>query len=156
MSPARRDSNRAIDEQIGANVRKLRNALGMSQQRLAEMLGVTFQQVQKYEKGSNRVAGSTLFRIAQVMNLPVGALFADIPGAASDEEQSGFDRLATKAEVGRLRDTIASASAILARAGIPLTGTAFVGNGRAYVDLDTPPAPLRPAAAPRPAVHSSR
>jgi len=115
MSPARKDSNRAIDEQIGANVRKLRHALGMSQQRLAELLGMTFQQVQKYEKGSNRIAGSTLFRIAQVMNLPVGALFADIPGAASAEDQSGFDRLATAAERDRLRDIIASASAILAR-----------------------------------------
>ena len=156
MSPARKDRNRAIDAQIGANVRTLRQAAGWSQERLAGMLGITFQQIQKYEKGQNRIAGSMLFRIAQVLNLPVGALFADIPGAASADEQSGFDRLATKAEVGRLRDTIASASAILARAGIPLTGTAFVGKGRAYVDLDTPPAPLGPAAAPRPAVHSSR
>lgn len=115
MSPARKDQNRAIDEQIGRNVRALRLAAGMSQERLAEMLGITFQQVQKYEKGANRIAGSALFRIAQVMNLPVGALFADIPGAASAEDQSGFDRLATKAERDRLRDTIASASAILAR-----------------------------------------
>ena len=115
MSPAKKTSNRAIDEQIGKNIRALRAARGMSQERLGEMVGVTFQQIQKYEKGSNRVAGSMLFRITQVFDIPVGTLFADIPGAASETEQSGFDRLATRAEVDRLRDNIATASAILAR-----------------------------------------
>jgi transcriptional regulator with XRE-family HTH domain len=149
MSPARKDQNRAIDAQIGANVRTLRQAAGWSQERLAGMLGITFQQIQKYEKGQNRIAGSMLFRIAQVLNLPVGALFAYIPGAASEEDQSGFDRLATAAERDRLHDTIASAIAILSKAG---------ATGRIRVPLDQAAtgAPFGGHAAQIPAVHSSR
>lgn len=122
MSPATKTSNRQIDEQIGRNIRALRGARGMSQERLGDTIGVTFQQIQKYEKGSNRVAGSTLFRIAQVFDVPVGTLFADVPGAASESEQSGFDRLATRAEVDRLRDSIAAATAVLARSGVAPNG----------------------------------
>ena len=59
-----------IDQTIGQRVRARRLELGMSQERLAEMLGVTFQQVQKYEKGVNRIAASRLLNIAAALELP--------------------------------------------------------------------------------------
>lgn len=65
----------ANDRRIGARVRARRLEIGMSQERLAELLGVTFQQVQKYEKGVNRIAASRLFDIAAALNLPVGAFY---------------------------------------------------------------------------------
>ncbi len=63
------------DRRIGQRVRTRRLELGMSQERLAEILGVTFQQVQKYEKGVNRIAASRLFDIACALDMPVGRFF---------------------------------------------------------------------------------
>ena len=57
----------AIDSYVGARIRMRRQLLGMSQERLAEQIGVTFQQVQKYEKGINRIGASRLQRIAEVL-----------------------------------------------------------------------------------------
>jgi len=57
----------AIDSYVGARIRTRRQQLGMSQERLAEQIGVTFQQVQKYEKGINRIGASRLQRIADVL-----------------------------------------------------------------------------------------
>ena len=56
-----------IDKHVGSRIRERRKELGMSQERLAEHLGLTFQQVQKYERGSNRVSASKLFEIAQAL-----------------------------------------------------------------------------------------
>jgi transcriptional regulator with XRE-family HTH domain len=58
-----------IDQQVGARLRMQRMLVGMSQEKLGEALGVTFQQIQKYEKGSNRVSASTLKQIARVLNV---------------------------------------------------------------------------------------
>ena len=58
-----------------------RNMLGMSQEKLGESLGITFQQVQKYEKGTNRVGASRLQDIASIMNAPVAFFFEDAPGS---------------------------------------------------------------------------
>lgn len=57
----------AIDSYVGARIRMRRQLLGMSQERLGEQIGVTFQQVQKYEKGINRIGASRLQRIAEVL-----------------------------------------------------------------------------------------
>jgi transcriptional regulator with XRE-family HTH domain len=62
--------------------------LGMSQEKLGEMLGITFQQIQKYEKGTNRVGASRLQAISSVMNVPVAYFFEDAPG--QDHNRSGF------------------------------------------------------------------
>ena len=61
----------AIDRKIGQRVRSRRLEIGMSQERLAELLGITFQQVQKYEKGVNRIAASRLFDISAALQQPV-------------------------------------------------------------------------------------
>jgi transcriptional regulator with XRE-family HTH domain len=77
-----------IDIHVGSRVRLRRNMLGMSQEKLGEMLGITFQQIQKYEKGTNRVGASRLQAISTVMNVPVSYFFEDAPG--QDENRSGF------------------------------------------------------------------
>ena len=69
-----------IDVHVGSRVRLRRNMLGMSQEKLGEALGITFQQIQKYEKGANRVGASRLQAIATVMNVPVSFFFEDAPG----------------------------------------------------------------------------
>ena len=66
-----------IDIAIGARIRLRRRGLGMTQEVLAQHLGLTFQQVQKYEKGVNRVSGSTLVRVAQALRMRPGVLLGD-------------------------------------------------------------------------------
>ncbi|QDZ01286.1 helix-turn-helix transcriptional regulator [Nitratireductor mangrovi] len=68
-----------IDIHVGSRVRLRRNMLGMSQEKLGESLGVTFQQIQKYEKGTNRVGASRLQAIATILNVPVSFFFEDAP-----------------------------------------------------------------------------
>ncbi|RUM23467.1 XRE family transcriptional regulator [Rhizobium vallis] len=65
----------AIDGYVGARIRMRRQLLGMSQERLADQIGVTFQQVQKYEKGINRIGASRLQRIADVLHTSVSFFF---------------------------------------------------------------------------------
>ena len=64
-----------VDVHVGTRVRLRRKVLKMSQEKLGDMLGVTFQQVQKYERGSNRVGASRLWKMAQVMDVPVGFFY---------------------------------------------------------------------------------
>ena len=66
-----------VDVQIGALIRERRLAIGVSQMRLAEELGLTFQQIQKYEKGVNRVAASTLMRVARALGCKITELLPD-------------------------------------------------------------------------------
>ena len=72
-----------IDVAVGARIRLFRKMRGLSQQALAEAAGVTFQQIQKYERGANRVSASMLARIAETLNAPVAELFGETSGAAS-------------------------------------------------------------------------
>ena len=68
-----------VDKHVGSRVRMRRMMAGMSQERLGEALGLTFQQVQKYEKGTNRIGASRLQQIAQVLQVPVAFFFEDVP-----------------------------------------------------------------------------
>lgn len=68
-----------VDVHVGKAVLARRRALGISQTTLAEHLGVTFQQVQKYEKGTNRISGSRLFQMAEVLRVPVAHFFEGNP-----------------------------------------------------------------------------
>ena len=68
-----------IDVHVGNRVRMRRMLIGMSQERLGKELGLTFQQVQKYEKGTNRISASRLYRIAQILGVPVQYFFEDLP-----------------------------------------------------------------------------
>jgi transcriptional regulator with XRE-family HTH domain len=73
----------SADIQVGASIRAHRLLAGMSQGELGRKIGVTFQQVQKYEKGTNRVGAGRLPQIAEIFGVPVGALFKDHAGAVS-------------------------------------------------------------------------
>lgn len=68
-----------IDVHVGARVRLRRMMLGMSQEKLGEKLGITFQQIQKYEKGTNRIGASRLQSIASVLSVPVSFFFDGAP-----------------------------------------------------------------------------
>lgn len=72
-----------IDIRAGRNLRFYRMRAGVSQEALAEQLGLTFQQVQKYERGSNRISASRLWECGQILKVPVGAFFAE-PDEAAD------------------------------------------------------------------------
>jgi transcriptional regulator with XRE-family HTH domain len=90
----------AIDRRLGQRVRARRLEIGMSQERLAEVLGVTFQQVQKYEKGVNRIAASRLFDISSALDMTIARFFEGISpraagGGAEDAEDFVHDALAT-------------------------------------------------------------
>jgi len=74
-----------IDIHVGSRVRLRRNMLGMSQEKLGESLGITFQQIQKYEKGTNRVGASRLQAIASILGVPVSFFFEDAPGGNSGQ-----------------------------------------------------------------------
>ncbi|MBY5816874.1 helix-turn-helix transcriptional regulator [Rhizobium leguminosarum] len=72
-----------IDIHVGSRIRLRRTMLGMSQEKLGESLGITFQQIQKYEKGTNRVGASRLQNISNILNVPVSFFFEDAPGERS-------------------------------------------------------------------------
>ncbi|WP_407070482.1 helix-turn-helix domain-containing protein [Neorhizobium alkalisoli] len=76
----------AIDVHVGSRIRLQRTLKGMSQTTLAEGLGITFQQVQKYEKGTNRVGSSRLQAIANILGVQVAYFFENNPGALSAVE----------------------------------------------------------------------
>lgn len=89
-----------VDEHVGARVRLRRAVLGLSQEELSDQLGITFQQIQKYERGANRISASRLFHIAQVLGVGVEYFFdgfnPDSPGRAygfSDTAQDNFEWL---------------------------------------------------------------
>jgi transcriptional regulator with XRE-family HTH domain len=85
---ASKKSPNPIDIHVGSRVRLRRMMLGMSQEKLGEALGITFQQIQKYEKGTNRVGASRLQHIATVLKVPVSFFFEDAPG--TPDEAFGF------------------------------------------------------------------
>ncbi len=72
-----------IDVHVGARMRLRRNLLGMSQTALGEAVGITFQQIQKYERGVNRVGASRLFNLSHVLDVPVSFFFEDLSPAAA-------------------------------------------------------------------------
>ncbi|HEX2429800.1 MAG TPA: helix-turn-helix transcriptional regulator [Aestuariivirgaceae bacterium] len=80
-----------IDVHVGNRVRMQRMLVGMSQEKLGEHLGLTFQQVQKYEKGSNRVSASKLYQMAQVLGVPVQFFYEDLPGSRAEANGPGLN-----------------------------------------------------------------
>ena len=68
-----------IDIHVGSRIRLRRTMLGMSQEKLGEAIGLTFQQVQKYERGANRIGASRLFDLSRILDVPVSFFFDDAP-----------------------------------------------------------------------------
>lgn len=71
-----------VDRHVGRRLRLRRALLGLSQERLGALLGVTFQQIQKYERGANRIGAGRLWRLASILDVPVGWFFEELEGAA--------------------------------------------------------------------------
>lgn len=92
----------SVDIAVGRNIRLHRLRLKFSQELLASKIGVTFQQVQKYEKGTNRVGASRLSMIAGVLRIPITSLFDGAAAGASSESENHFRTLLTSAQVIRL------------------------------------------------------
>ncbi|MDP6345893.1 MAG: helix-turn-helix transcriptional regulator [Alphaproteobacteria bacterium] len=88
-----------VDIHVGSRVRLRRTLLGMSQEKLGGALGLTFQQVQKYERGTNRIGSSRLFQLSRILDVPVSFFFDDMapevadgqPGFA-EAQQASFDQ----------------------------------------------------------------
>src|SRR2546423_5650963 len=88
-----------IDRYVGSRVRVRRQTLGMSQRKLGDALGVTFQQIQNYENGTNRIGASRLHQLSQVLQAPPAFFFQDAPNVS----------------VGRSRQSVARSSVHLMR-----------------------------------------
>jgi transcriptional regulator with XRE-family HTH domain len=93
------------DAAIGQRIRALRLERGMSQSELGEVLGVSFQQVQKYEKGTNRVAAGRLHRLAEVLGVPVTFFYGDAQASAAvaAATEDGLPYLGTAGAVRLMR-----------------------------------------------------
>ena len=87
-------SPKEVDAYIGSRVRMRRKILGMTQEGLGQELGMTFQQVQKYEKGTNRIGAGRLQVIADILNVPVSFFYppSDSPDDQSDDDQANDDQ----------------------------------------------------------------
>lgn len=79
-----------VDVHVGKRVRLRRTLLGMSQEKLGEAIGLTFQQVQKYERGTNRIGSSRLYQLSQVLDIPVSYFFDDLPSDVTGKPSTGM------------------------------------------------------------------
>jgi transcriptional regulator with XRE-family HTH domain len=78
-----------VDKYVGSRVRMRRIMLGLSQEKLGDALGLTFQQIQKYEKGTNRIGASRLHQISDILQVPVSFLFEGGPSSSTSVEGLG-------------------------------------------------------------------
>ncbi|MBW8271081.1 helix-turn-helix domain-containing protein [Caldovatus aquaticus] len=83
----------AADRHVGARIRERRIMMGLSQQQLAKMIGVTYQQAHKYERGLNRISAGRLFEIAQVLGVPVSWFFEGLGEAGPAQEMTPRQRM---------------------------------------------------------------
>lgn len=81
-----------IDTHVGARIRMRRSVLGLSQEKLAEELGITFQQVQKYERGLNRVGASRLWDLSQVLGVPVSFFYEELDDSTKNNSPRNIGR----------------------------------------------------------------
>ena len=114
---------KAVDTHVGARIRSRRLMLNLSQTKLADALGLTFQQVQKYEKGTNRVGASRLAQIAEILQVPVSWFFegSGLKARKSDGSENAIDKfIATTDGVALVRAFTAIPDAKVRRAIVEL------------------------------------
>ncbi len=85
-----------VDIHVGSRVRLRRTLLGFSQEKLGEAVGLTFQQIQKYERGANRIGASRLFALSRVLDVPVSFFFEEMPSEISGKGGRGAAGLADR------------------------------------------------------------
>ena len=114
-----------IDVHVGSKIREARILQGMSQTALAEKIGITFQQLQKYEIAANRVSCSRLYEIGRVLDMPVQAFFAGAgsgTGVRDIEESAGRETLNLVNDFSRLSPTLRKGVAMVAKSLADSTG----------------------------------
>jgi len=94
-----------IDKHVGSRVRMRRMMLGMSQEKLGNALNLTFQQVQKYEKGTNRIGASRLQQIANILQVPVSFFFEGAPSIGTSSRHEGMSEAPSPAYVSEFLAT---------------------------------------------------
>src|SRR3954452_14718102 len=115
-----------IDVHVGSRVRLRRTLLGLSQEKLGEAIGLTFQQVQKYERGANRVGSSRLYDLSRVLDVPISYFFDEMPGAVQDKSPSRLMGLAHPPTVDYEPDPMAKRETLeLVRAYYKITDPAL-------------------------------
>ncbi len=87
----RSDRDKVVDAHVGRRVRLRRTLLGMNQSALGHAVGLTFQQIQKYERGANRIGSSRLYQFSQVLDVPVSYFFDEMPKEVAHRRPSVSD-----------------------------------------------------------------
>src|SRR5690348_14676217 len=82
-----------IDRHVGARIRERRIMLGLTQQQLADLIGVTYQQAHKYERGINRVSAGRLFEIARVLSVPIGYFYEGLTEGSEPKAPTARERM---------------------------------------------------------------
>ncbi len=96
-----------VDVHVGNRIRVHRMLMGLSQEKLGDAIGLTFQQVQKYEKGTNRISAARLFQLSKILNVPVPYFFENVPAdPASHARRLRDDGKAVPADMLTSRETL--------------------------------------------------
>ncbi len=97
-----------VDVHVGSRVRLRRTLLGFSQDKLGKALNLTFQQIQKYERGANRIGSSRLYQLSQILDVPVSFFFDDMPAEITEKAAGMSESGGQSFEVGQLsrRETL--------------------------------------------------
>jgi len=91
-----------VDEHVGARIRAIRKTAGLSQEALARQVGISFQQLQKYERGSNRVSASKLFELSEILCVDISVMFDGLNAEASRAENPLLVRISADEELRKL------------------------------------------------------
>jgi transcriptional regulator with XRE-family HTH domain len=125
MTTLLKQSTRQIDIEIGARIRDFRHIRGVTQERLGDALGVSFQQIQKYEKGTNRIATSTLVKICQLLEIAptdvIGRYFDGAVASVGLMNSVADENKALKAKLARIRAIFGDLDAAHAVDDMPVT-----------------------------------
>jgi transcriptional regulator with XRE-family HTH domain len=121
-----RRANKAVDAHVGARLRLRRMLLGMSQEKLARTIGLSFQQVQKYECGNNRIGAGRLYDLARALDVPVSFFYEDIAPAPVEPPKSAKSDAAVKDE------------AVAVNPGAPVMNRETLELVRAYLKITDP------------------
>lgn len=101
-----------IDAYVGAQIKQRRTVLGMSQTELANRLGITFQQVQKYEKGANRVGSSRLYEISEILGVPLQSFFEGVEEVITKKNTKKADKRTKDSTLEKFDEFISSPSGV--------------------------------------------
>ena len=122
-----RRANKAIDAHVGARLRLRRMLLGMSQEKLARTIGLSFQQVQKYECGNNRIGAGRLYDLARALDVPVSFFYEDIAPVPAEPPKSA------KSDAAAVKD-----EAVAVHPGAPVMNRETPELVRAYLKITDP------------------